>query len=230
MLVCFCLQMLLAALLYCQTFHSLGTALCHLLADNLSLDWHLMYLSLNVASVYHYKMPWLQTSWWCFWLSHVCLGMCCSRSSHISTVSPFHSGSHTSALKAKIFLASSSYLKMILITLCYGEGTFLLCMQPLWVWLYPFSGYHFKNTWYLHASEITFIFIQFYDSWWLFYITGPKVLLWSIPWASYLTIRMSLAMPNTFDKSLKILLIFCLNISPAGTTPIDSFVNLYLTN
>ena len=61
-------------------------------------------------------------------------------------------------------------------------------------------------------------------------ITNFNVLSWSLPSALYPTIKMSCSILNTFGRSLKISVIFCLNKSPAGTSPNGSVVNLYLPN
>ena len=60
--------------------------------------------------------------------------------------------------------------------------------------------------------------------------TFLTVLSWSLPVYLYHTIKMSSAMPNIFDMSLKISSIICWNILPAGGTPNGSYLYLYLPN
>ena len=67
-------------------------------------------------------------------------------------------------------------------------------------------------------------------SWWHICITCFGFLSWSLPLASYPTIKMSSAIPNTFGRSLNISLILSQSISPASATPNSSLVNLYLLN
>ena len=91
----------------------------------------------------------------------------------------------------------------------------------------------------LHTSSQrngTFMYLEwhlclfsFKFSKWHIYIIHLMIQSLSLP-SAYPTIKMLFAIPNTLGRSLKIFVCFRLNMLPAGATPNDNLVNMYLPN
>ena len=100
----FYLQMLLSAVLHCQELHCLETTFHPSLAEELSLDWPLMHLSLCINAECHCRMPWFHSSWWWFLHYHTSSNMYCSRFTHILMMSALLKGHLLLWVMVKTFL------------------------------------------------------------------------------------------------------------------------------
>ena len=167
-LLSFCLQILLATVLHCQEFHSLGTTFHPLPAEAFTYT-NKQCICVCLADVFHCKMPLLHSSWWCFRPFHIDSDICCSKFTCISLILTSTMANILLWLRANPFLDCSLYLKWLQLfhSFYYWRGisvstcSFIGSRYTRWNIIYLKSGILMHLKWYLFLFNLLMAYIHY---------------------------------------------------------------------